>query len=96
MREARTGTILSVARATLPAQMVLRLRRMAADLGDLACDGATPTPDRIAAARAVVSVQDQLMDLLSMPKRPASAPGGKRQVLLVDVSPGSDLPDLDA
>ena len=95
MREARTGTILSVARATLPAQMVLRLRRMAADLGDLACDGAATTPDRIAAARAVVSVQDQLMDLLAMPKRPASAPGGKRQALLVDVSPGSDLPDQD-
>jgi len=96
MRENRTGTILSVARATLPAQMVLRLRRMAADLGDLACDGAAPAPDRIAAARAVVSVQDQLMDLLAMPKRPASAPGGKRQPLLVDVSPGADLPDQDA
>jgi hypothetical protein len=97
MREARTGTILSVARATLPAQMVLRLRRMAADLGDLACDGAATNPDRIAAARAVVSVQDQLMDLLAIPKRPASAAGkGKPTAPMLDVSPGSpDLPDLD-
>ena len=94
MREARTGTILSVARATLPAQMVLRLRRMAADLGDLACDGAATTPDRIAAARAVVSVQDQLLDLLGTPKRPASAPGSKRQALLVDVSPSGPPADL--
>jgi hypothetical protein len=75
--------------------MVLRLRRMAADLGDLACDGAATTPDRIAAARAVVSVQDQLMDLLSLPKRPASSPGNKRAQVLVDVSP-SGPPDLDA
>jgi len=96
MREARTGTILSVARATLPAQMVLRLRRVAGDLGDLAQDPSAPATDRISAAKAMVSVQDQLMDLLSMPKRPASLPGGKRQPLLVDVSPGADLPDQDA
>lgn len=96
MREHRTGTILSVARATLPAQMVLRLRRMAADLGDLACDTAAPAPDRIAAARAVVSVQDQLMDLLSLPKRPAAAGKGKASAPMLDVSPGSNLPDLDA
>jgi hypothetical protein len=77
--------------------MVLRLRRMAADLGDLACDGAATNPDRIAAARAVVSVQDQLMDLLAIPKRPASAAGkGKPTAPMLDVSPGSpDLPDLD-
>jgi hypothetical protein len=93
MREARTGTILSVARATLPAQMVLRLRRMAADLGDLACDGAAPAPDRIAAARAVVSVQDQLIDLLAIPKRPAAAGKGKASAPMLDVSPTA--PDLD-
>ena len=92
MREARTGTILSVARATLPAQMVLRLRRMAADLGDLACDGAAPAPDRIAAARAVVSVQDQLIDLLGIPKRPAAAGKGKASAPMLDVSPTA--PDL--
>ena len=92
MREARTGTILSVARAPLPAQMVLRLRRMAADLGDLACDGAAPAQDRIAAARAVVSVQDQLIDLLSLPKRPAAAGKGKLSAPMLDVSPTA--PDL--
>ena len=32
------GTVLSVARATMPGQMVLRLRRVAADMGELATD----------------------------------------------------------
>lgn len=94
-RENRTGTVLAVARATLPAQMVLRLRRMAADLGDLACDGSAPAPDRIAAARAVVSVQDQLIDLLAIPRRPAAAGKGKASAPMLDVSP-SVPPDLSA
>jgi len=92
-REARTGTILSVSRATLPAQMVLRLRRMAADLGDLACDGAAPASDRIAAAKAMVTVQDQLIDLLGIPRRPAAAGNGKRpSAPMLDVSPGPSVP----
>jgi len=96
-REGRTGTILAISRATLPAQMVLRLRRMAADLGDLACDGSAPAEDRIAAAKAVVSVQDQLIDLLGIPRRPA-ATGGKRPAApMLDVSPGvAAPPDLPA
>lgn len=97
-REGRTGTILAISRATLPAQMVLRLRRMAADLGDLACDGSAPAENRIAAAKAVVSVQDQLIDLLGIPRRPAAAGNGKRpSAPMLDVSPGSvPPPDLPA
>ena len=44
---------------------------------------------------AAVKLREQLMDLLSMPKRPASSPGGKRQAPMLDVSPGPSLPDLD-
>jgi hypothetical protein len=93
MREARTGTILSVARATLPAQMVLRLRRVAGDLGDLAQDPSAPAPDRISAAKAMVTVQDQLIDLLGIPRRPAAAGKGKASAPMLDVSPTP--PDLD-
>ena len=96
-REGRTGTILAISRATLPAQMVLRLRRMAADLGDLACDNSAPAENRIAAAKAVVSVQDQLIDLLGIPRRPAAAGKGKPSAPMLDVSPGSvPPPDLPA
>jgi hypothetical protein len=95
-REHRTGTVLAVARATLPAQMVLRLRRVAGDLGDIAENPAAPAEERISAAKAMVTVQDQLIDLLGIPRRPASAPGGKRAQVLVDVSPGPSLPDLES
>jgi hypothetical protein len=92
-RENRTGTVLAVSRATLPAQMVLRLRRMAADLGELACDKVAPAEDRIAAAKAVVSVQDQLIDLLAIPRRPAAAGNSKRpSAPMLDVSPGPSVP----
>ncbi len=74
--------------------MVLRLRRMASDLGDLACDAAAPADERISAAKAMVTVQDQLIDLLGIPRRPASASGSKRQAVLVDVSPSGPPADL--
>ena len=96
-RAARSGVVLSLARASLPGQMVLRLRRMAADLGDLACDNSAPAENRIAAAKAVVSVQDQLIDLLGIPRRPAAAGKGKPSAPMLDVSPGSvPPPDLPA
>ena len=94
-RGARMGTVLSVARATMPGQMVLRLRRVAADMGELATDSSAPTPDRISAAKALVSVQAQLLDLIGWTKRPASSPGNKRQAPMLDVSPGPSLPDLN-
>jgi len=94
------GTVLSVARATMPGQMVLRLRRVAADMGELATDPTAPAPDRISAAKALVGVQAQLLDLIGWTKRPASTPGGKRpSAPMLDVSPGSQIPtppDLEA
>ena len=98
-RAARSGVVLSLARASLPGQMVLRLRRIAADLGDLACDESAPAPDRIAAARAVVSVQEQLIDLLGIPKRPAAGNGRGKSSVPIDISPAAvvhTLPDLPA
>ncbi len=94
-RESRTGTVIAVARATLPAQMVLRLRRVAGDLGDIAQNPAAPAEERIAAARAMVTLQDQLIDLLGIPRRPASAAGkGKPTAPILDVSPAGPPPDL--
>jgi hypothetical protein len=75
--------------------MALRLRRCAVEMSELAQDAGAPAADRVAAARALVSVQSQLLDLIGWSKRPASSPGGKRQAVLVDVSP-SGPPDLDA
>lgn len=96
-REARNETILSAARLTLPGRMVLSCKR---ELDTVHAEAVAPGLDpahRASLVGASVKLRDQLMDLLAMPKRPASAPGGKRQALLVDVSPGSpDLPDLDA
>ena len=86
------GTVLSVARATMPGQMVLRLRRVAADMGELATDAGAPAQDRIAAARSLVAVQAQLLDLIGWTKRPASTPGNKRSQVLVDVSPSASAP----
>jgi hypothetical protein len=95
-REGRSQAVLSLARAMEPGMMALRLRRCAVDMAELAQDAGSPAPDRIAAAKALVTVQAQLMDLLAMPKRPASAPGGKRSQVLVDVSPSGPTPaDLD-
>ena len=95
-REGRSQAVLSLARAMEPGMMALRLRRCAVDMAELAQDAGSPAPDRIAAAKALVTVQAQLMDLLAMPKRPASAPGGKRQTPMLDVSPGPSLPDLES
>ena len=76
--------------------MVLSCKR---ELDTVHAEAVAPGLDpshRASLVGASVKLRDQLMDLLAMPKRPASA-GGKRQALLVDVSPGSpDLPDLDS
>jgi hypothetical protein len=95
-REGRSQVVLSLARAMEPGMMALRLRRCAVDMAELAQDAGSPASDRIAAARALVSVQSQLLDLIGWTKRPASSPGGKRQAVLVDVSPSGPTPaDLD-
>ena len=84
--------VIALARAVEPGAMALRLRRCAVEMSELAQDAGSPAPDRIAAAKALVSVQSQLLDLIGWTKRPASAPGGKRSQVLVDVSPGFEPP----
>ena len=91
-REGRSQVVITLARATLPGQMVLRLRRVAEDMSNLAQDPASPADERISAAKAMVTVQDQLIDLLGIPRRPAAAGKGKASAPMLDVSPTS--PDL--
>ena len=91
-REGRSQVVITLARATLPGQMVLRLRRVAEDMSNLAQDPASPADDRISAAKAMVTVQDQLIDLLGIPRRPAAAGKGKASAPMLDVSPTA--PDL--
>lgn len=96
-RAKRNEAVLSAARLTLPGRMVLSARRELEVVHQEASAPGLDPAHRASLVGASVKLRDQLMDLLAMPKRPASAPGGKRQALLVDVSPGSpDLPDLDS
>jgi hypothetical protein len=96
-RAARSQAVIGIARATLPGQMVLRLRRSAERMADLVEDVTAPAPDRISAAKAMVTVQDQLIDLLGIPRRPAAAGKGKASAPMLDVSPGPSVPpDLSA
>jgi hypothetical protein len=95
-REARNETILSAARLTLPGRMVLSCKR---ELDTVHAEAVAPGLDpahRASLVGAAVKLREQLMDLLGTPKRPASSPGGKRQAVLVDVSPSGPTPaDLD-
>jgi len=93
-RAGRSEVVVSLARATLPGQMVLRLRRTAEDMGEIAQNPEAPAEDRIAAARAMVTLQDQLIDLLGIPRRPAAAGKGKASAPILDVSPVGPPPDL--
>jgi hypothetical protein len=95
-REGRSQAVLSLARAVEPGAMALRLRRCAVEMSELAQDAGAPAADRISAAKALVSVQAQLLDLIGWTRRPASAPGNKRQAPMLDVSPGPSLPDLES
>jgi hypothetical protein len=95
-REGRSQAVLSLARAVEPGAMALRLRRCAVEMSEIAQDAGAPAADRISAAKALVSVQAQLLDLIGWTKRPASAPGNKRQTPMLDVSPGPSLPDLES
>lgn len=96
-RRARRGqVVIALARAVEPGAMALRLRRCAVEMSELAQDAGAPAADRVSAAKALVSVQAQLLDLIGWTKRPASAPGGKRQAPMLDVSPGPSLPDLES
>ena len=93
-RAARSQAVIGIARATLPGQMVLRLRRSAERMADLVEDVTAPASDRVSAAKAMVTVQDQLIDLLGIPRRPAAAGKGKSSAPILDVSPSAAPPDL--
>ena len=94
-RARRSGVALALARASEPGQMALRLRRSARDMEDLASDPNLSAADRIAATKALVSVQAQMLELIGWTKRPASAAGGKRpSAPILDVSPSAAPPDL--
>lgn len=99
-RAARSEVVLSLARASLPGQMVLRLRRSAERMADLVEDTTAPANDRISAAKAMVTLQDQLMDLLAIPRRPAASAGRGKSSIPIDISPATlvgsspSLPDL--
>ena len=94
-RAARSQAVVGIARATLPGQMVLRLRRSAERMADLVEDVTAPAPDRISAAKAMVSLQDQLIDLLGIPRRPAAAGGKRISAPTLDISPAAPLPPPD-
>jgi hypothetical protein len=79
-----------------PGMIALRLRRCAVDMAELAQDAGSPAPDRIAAAKALVAIQAQMMEVIGWSKRPAAAGKSKPTAPMLDVSPGSELPDQDA
>jgi hypothetical protein len=63
-------------------------------MADLVEDVTAPASDRVSAAKAMVTVQDQLIDLLGIPRRPAAAGKGKSSAPILDVSPSAAPPDL--
>lgn len=58
---------------------------------EAAAPGLSPA-DRACLVSTSVKLRDQLMDLLSLPKRPAAAGKGKQSSPMLDVSPTA--PDL--
>ncbi len=93
-RAKRNEAVLSAARLTLPGRMVLSARRELEIVHQEAIAPGLDPAHRASLVSASVKLRDQLLDLLGTPKRPASAPGGKRQAVLVDVSPVGPPPDL--
>ncbi len=74
--------------------MVLSCKR---ELDTVHAEAVAPGLDpahRASLVGAACKLREQLMDLLAMPKRPASTPGGKRPAPMLDVSPAGP-PDLD-
>jgi len=59
---------------------------------EAAAPGLSPA-DRACLVSTSIKLRDQLMDLLSLPKRPAAAGKGKPNAPMLDVSPTP--PDLD-
>jgi hypothetical protein len=94
-RAARSQAVIGIARATLPGQMVLRLRRSAETMGELVDNPTAPADERISAAKAMVALQDQLIDLLGIPRRPAASAGRGKSSIPIDISPATLVPPPD-
>lgn len=61
-------------------------------MADLVEDVTAPASDRVSAAKAMVTVQDQLIDLLGIPRRPAAGNSKRPSAPMLDVSPGPSVP----
>jgi hypothetical protein len=85
VREKRQGNVLKAVRGTQPAQIAMRLRRVAMNMGKLVDNEELPVSERVAAAKAMMEAQAQLLDVIGWPKRPTPAP----------VKPGRLPPPVD-
>ena len=91
-RAKRNENVLAACRLTMPGRMVLSARRELEIVHqEAASPGLSPT-DRACLVSTSVKLRDQLLDLLSLPKRPAAAGKGKASAPMLDVSPTT--PDL--
>jgi hypothetical protein len=89
LREKRQGTVLGAIKGTQPAQIAMRLRRVAKHMGDVAVDEARPLEDRVSAAKMMMDAQAQLLDVIGWPKRPTPPPVKPgRLPPPVDITPG--------
>ena len=72
---ARNAKGLQLLRATEPAKSAFRARRLAARMFEIANDLQQAPADRIGATKAMLACQDQLLEWLAVPKRPAARTG---------------------
>lgn len=87
-RTKRQVAVLQSMKATQPAQIGMRLRRVADKMGQIALDASLPTDERISAAKAMMDAQAQLLDVIGWPKRPtAPTPKPGRLPPPVDITP---------
>jgi hypothetical protein len=64
-------------------------------MSEIAEDPNSPATDRISAAKAMVTLQDQLIDLLGIPRRPAASTGRVKSSIPIDISPATLVPPPD-
>jgi len=85
----------------MPGRMVLSAKReLDAVHAEASAPGLSPA-ERACLVSASCKLRDQLIDLLGIPRRPASVSGRRPAAPMLDVSPGvaaapPDLPDLPA
>lgn len=94
---ARSAKGLQLLKATEPAKSAFRARRLAARMFDIANDAEVPVADRVAACKAMLAAQDQVLDWLSYPKRPAAGSAGRSAIPIEAIeailaTPPADLP----